>query len=33
MNYLRRHSDTILFVCGITLITLGLYWVWKALKK
>lgn len=33
MNYLKKHSDGILFAVGVSLITLGLFWVYKALKK
>lgn len=32
MKYLKEHSDGVLFVIGISLVTLGLYWIWKALK-
>lgn len=32
MKFLKKHSDGILFILGITLATLGLYWVYKALK-
>lgn len=33
MKYLKKHDDTILFICGVTLVTLGIYWIYKALKK
>ena len=33
MKFLKKHGDAILFIVGITLVTLGLYWIWKALKK
>lgn len=33
MNWMKKHSDGILFVVGVSLVTLGIYWIWKALKK
>lgn len=33
MKYLQKNSDKILFVVGITLATLGIYWIVKSLKN
>lgn len=33
MNWLKKNSDGVLFVIGISLVTVGLYWIYKALKR
>lgn len=33
MNYLKKNSDKILFLVGVTFVTLGIYWIVKSLKK
>lgn len=32
MKYLQKNSDKIMFAIGITLVTLGIYWIVKALR-
>lgn len=33
MKYLQKNSDKIMFVIGITLVTLGIYWIVKAFRN
>lgn len=33
VDFIKDHAKTVLFVLGVTAITLGIYWIVKAFKK
>lgn len=33
MRFMKKYMKEILIILGITIVTLGIYWLWKSLKN